>query len=100
MARLDDAIAMVTQEKFDCAVLDMNLNGEIVYPLADLLKAQQVPFMFLTGYSPAGVEPRFGDVPVLQKPVAQEALEGALAALLAPRPPANEAGRVSTALRA
>jgi hypothetical protein len=64
----------------------MNLNGEIVYPLADLLKSLQVPFLFLTGYSPDGIEARFADVPVLQKPVAQEALENALALLLSARP--------------
>jgi PAS domain S-box-containing protein len=98
MARLEDAMAVAGREKFDCAVLDMNLNGEIVYPLADLLKAQQVPFMFLTGYSPDSIEPRFCDVPVLQKPVAQEVLESALAALLAP--PATETRTVSAALRA
>lgn len=101
MARLEDAMAAARQERFDCAVLDMNLNGEIVYPLADLLRAQQVPFMFLTGYSPDGIEPRFSDVPVLQKPVAQDVLENALAALLAPRPPAaSDLRPVNAALRA
>jgi two-component sensor histidine kinase/DNA-binding response OmpR family regulator len=99
MARLEDAMAAARAEKFDCAVLDMNLNGEIVYPLADLLRAQAVPFMFLTGYSPEGIEPRFADVPTLQKPVAQELLESALAALLTPRPPVAEA-RANAALRA
>jgi two-component sensor histidine kinase/DNA-binding response OmpR family regulator len=100
MARLDDALAAARAEKFDCAVLDMNLNGEIVYPLADLLRAQQVPFLFLTGYSPDGIEPRFADVPMLQKPVAQEVLEAGLAALLTPRAPAAELRPAGAAMRA
>ena len=100
MARLDDALAAAKGEKFDCAVLDMNLNGEIVYPLADLLRAQQVPFLFLTGYSPDGIEPRFADIPVLQKPVAQETLEAALAALLSPPVPAADLRAGGAAMRA
>ncbi|HEX2761520.1 MAG TPA: response regulator [Rhizomicrobium sp.] len=100
MTRLEDAMAVARAEKFDCAILDMNLNGEIVYPLADLLKAQKVPFIFLTGYSPDGIEPRFADVPVLQKPVAQDALEGALAVLLSARPlPAQGRRAVNGAVR-
>ncbi|MBV9550907.1 MAG: response regulator [Alphaproteobacteria bacterium] len=87
MTRLGDALAAARREKFDCAVLDMNLNGEAVYPLAELLRAQQVPFVFLTGYSPDGVETRFCDVPVLQKPVMQETLEGTLESLLRPAAP-------------
>jgi CheY-like chemotaxis protein len=77
-------MAAARADKFDCAVLDMNLNGQAVYPLADLLKAQQVPFLFLTGYATDSIDPRFGDVPVLQKPVGQKALEYTLLSLLTP----------------
>ncbi|HEX4272868.1 MAG TPA: HWE histidine kinase domain-containing protein, partial [Rhizomicrobium sp.] len=87
VGRLADAMASARSEKFDCAVLDMNLQGEIVYPLADLLRSQQVPFIFLTGYSPKGIDSRFEDVPVLQKPVGQDELEGTLAAVLSGCPP-------------
>jgi len=43
-----------------------------------LLKAQDVPFVFVTGYSRSGVEERFSGVPVVQKPVTSEALAQAL----------------------
>ncbi len=79
--RLEDAVACARTQQFDLAVLDMNLHGVPVYPLADILRAQRVPFLFLTGYSPDVIEPRFRGVPVLQKPVGQEALENALAQL-------------------
>jgi len=43
-----------------------------------LLTAQDVPFVFVTGYSRGGVEERFSGVPVVQKPVTSEALAQAL----------------------
>ena len=96
--RLEDAMALAQAENFDCAVLDMNLNGQIVYPLADLLQSKGVPFLFLTGYSSDGIESRFENIQVLQKPVAQEALEDALAGLLSakigPAPERAETGAV------
>jgi len=77
-----DAIAAATNERFEGAVLDMNLNGEFVYPLADLLTKQGVPFIFVTGYAPSSVDERFARVPILQKPVLQNELVGALGAIL------------------
>ena len=88
IGRLSEAIAAATNERFECAVLDMNLNGEIVYPLAELLTEQSVPFLFVTGYAPRSVDPRFTKVPILQKPILQDELAGMLQHVLAraPRP--------------
>jgi PAS domain S-box-containing protein len=74
VGRLSEAIAAANRERFLGAVLDMNLNGEIVYPLAELLTAQSVPFLFVTGYAPDSIDPRFSSVPILQKPVLEEQL--------------------------
>ena len=71
---LADGLAAAKAEKFDGAVLDMNLNGESVYPLADLLTSLDVPFIFVTGYSADVVAERFAKIPIIQKPVAAEAL--------------------------
>jgi PAS domain S-box-containing protein len=76
--RLEDAIAAAKYGGFDGAILDMNLNGKPVYPLAELLEAQSVPFVFLTGYGQHAVDKRFAHYPVLQKPVAPEALKAVL----------------------
>jgi two-component sensor histidine kinase/CheY-like chemotaxis protein len=86
VGRLSDAMEMATKEQFDGAVLDMNLNGEIVYPLADLLTRQRVPFLFVTGYAQRSVDPRFAAVPLLQKPVLPEELADALENILGFRP--------------
>ena len=82
IGRLSEAMDMATKERFDGAVLDMNLNGEIVYPLADLLTRQRVPFLFVTGYAPRSVDPRFAAVPILQKPILQDDLAASLQAML------------------
>jgi PAS domain S-box-containing protein len=71
---LADGLAAAKNEKFDGAVLDMNLNGESVYPLADLLQSLDVPFIFVTGYSADVVAERFAKIPIIQKPVAAETL--------------------------
>jgi two-component sensor histidine kinase len=62
---------------FEAAVLDVNLGGEVVYPLADLLAERGVPFIFVTGYGSELVDNRFADVPVLQKPVQVNELQSA-----------------------
>lgn len=73
--RLEDAIAAAKRGRFDGAILDMNLGGKPVYPLAELLESQSVPFVFLTGYGTNTVDKRFASYPILQKPVAPEALK-------------------------
>jgi two-component SAPR family response regulator len=86
IARLSDALAAAQRERFRGAVLDMNLNGEIVYPLAELLASQQVPFIFVTGYAPRSVDARFTTVPILQKPVLQDELAAVLDQVLSGPP--------------
>ena len=90
IGRLADAMAAAKAEHFQAAVLDMNLHGEIVYPLAELLTAQRVPFLFVTGYAPNSVDSRFAAIPMLQKPVLEEELSMALKRMLGGQPAANE----------
>jgi DNA-binding response OmpR family regulator len=47
---LPDALAAAQRGGFDLALLDVNLRGEKVYPVAEILAEQGVPFMFLSGY--------------------------------------------------
>jgi len=63
------------------AVLDINLNGELVFPVAEALRARGTPFIFLTGYTaPAGAD-AFA-APILNKPFDAPHLERMLNALL------------------
>ena len=67
-ARLDEAIDLAKSEEIDCAVLDVNLGGQPIFPLADLLRELGRPFAFATGYGDAGVRDVDRGTPVLQKP--------------------------------
>ena len=69
------ADALKVDEELDAAILDVNLGGESVYPVADMLHARGIPFVFMTGYGSASIDPRFALVPVLQKPIEAKALE-------------------------
>jgi PAS domain S-box-containing protein len=74
-SRMSEAILALRSARVDAAVLDINLGGEVVYPLADVLAADQVPFIFVTGYGAEEIERRFAGVPVLQKPIEPDALQ-------------------------
>src|ERR1700745_3062983 len=50
LPRLRDALDAVDQDDYDAAVLDVNLAGERINPVADALSERDVPFMFVTGY--------------------------------------------------
>ena len=81
-ARLGDGIAAAKSERFEGALLDFNLAGEHAEPLADLLIARGVPFIFLTGYQRDSIDRRYANIPLLQKPIEAETLERVLVSLL------------------
>jgi CheY-like chemotaxis protein len=67
-SRLDEALALARETELDCAVLDVNLGGQPIFPLADLLREKGAPFAFATGYGDAGLREVDKGAPVLQKP--------------------------------
>jgi CheY-like chemotaxis protein len=79
----DEALdILATTGKIDLAVLDINLEDEAVYPVADLLSKQGVPFLFATGYSRALVPTPYQHVPRWEKPFDPQTLVQALPKLL------------------
>lgn len=81
-SRLSKAIELANAESFDVAVLDVNLAGERVFPLAALLRERGVPFLFASGYGEAGLPTEYCDCLVLQKPYSADDFNSALRALL------------------
>jgi CheY-like chemotaxis protein len=77
-AALDRAAATEAQ----VAVLDVNLRGKTIFPVARLLLGRGIPVVFSTGYGVAGVEAEWKDCPVIQKPFPIERLEQALKRLM------------------
>ena len=53
----------------DMAILDINLGGEMAYPVADALRARDIPFIFATGYEAQAIPKAYSDVPRAEKPV-------------------------------
>ena len=76
---LSEAMVAAKEDDFDLAILDVNLDGGTVYPLAHLLAERDVPFAFVTGYEPSMIDAKFKSVPVLQKPVERQTLSELLA---------------------
>jgi DNA-binding response OmpR family regulator len=64
----DQALAMIRDEKPDLALLDGNLNGEKIDPVADLLAAHETPFAFVSGYDRDHLPQGHADRPMLGKP--------------------------------
>jgi DNA-binding response OmpR family regulator len=81
VARLDKAVEVAQREALDVAILDVNLNGEEVYPVAAALAAREIPFLFSTGYGKGGVHAPYHDRPTLQKPFQLHDVRAALAAI-------------------
>lgn len=65
---LEEALRAARSAEIDLAVLDVNLNGKASFPVADILRARGIPFIFATGYSTVGRQTDFRDAPVLSKP--------------------------------
>ena len=72
---LAGAMKAAQLQNYAAAVLDVNLRGQPIYPLAELLSKRSVPFVFVTGYTPADIDKRFAHVPILQKPLMRDTLE-------------------------
>ena len=84
---VNQALAMIDAEAFDAAVLDVNLDGQMSYPVADALTARGMPFVFSTGYDKDTLRDGYRTFPVLQKPFHRSELGDALAKLLTPTEP-------------
>jgi CheY-like chemotaxis protein len=82
-SRLDEALLLAGDAELDCAVLDVNLGGQPIFPLADLLREKGAPFAFATGYGDAGLREVDKGSPVLQKPFREADLARVLGELRA-----------------
>jgi CheY-like chemotaxis protein len=78
---IDEAVALAREAEFDAAILDVNLNGQPITPVVEILVKLGVPFVFSTGYDLRGVPEAYRTKPTLQKPFRAEALAQALAGL-------------------
>jgi CheY-like chemotaxis protein len=73
-ARIDEALEAAKNGVFDVAILDINLNGQTIVPVAEALHARGMPFVFATGYGELGLPEAFRDRPTLKKPFQMDGL--------------------------
>jgi|SRR3974390_963675 CheY-like chemotaxis protein len=71
---ISEAIRLAQSTDFDLAILDVNVNGKVISPVADLIQARNLPFIFATGYGSSGLPEEYRDRPSLQKPFQIETL--------------------------
>ena len=79
---ITEAIRLAQSTEFDLAILDVNVNGKVISPVADLIKAKGCPFIFATGYGSSGLPEQYRDRPALQKPFQLDALGRTIEAAL------------------
>ena len=80
---IEQAVALAGDPEvgLDFAILDVNLGGRPVFPVAQLLADRGVPFVFATGYGASGLPEGWSDRPTLQKPFSTADVEAQLAAV-------------------
>ncbi len=78
---VDEAMEMIGSGGIDAAILDINLDGTMSYPVADELASRGIPYVFSTGYGGEDLPDGYEGVPLLKKPFRRSGLENALAGL-------------------
>lgn len=78
-SHLDQAIELATSANADLAILDVNLDGQEAYPVAERLLSRGMPFVFATGYGRSGMQHGLAERPALQKPFRLEDLRRVIA---------------------
>lgn len=76
--RIGKALPLIETQVLDAAILDLNLAGEPVYPVADELSRRGIPYVIATGYGADGVLPAYRSHPILAKPYSRREVEAAL----------------------
>ncbi len=77
-AKFEQAMKLALRADFDLAVLDVNVDGLVVYPIADVLRHRGIPFIFMTGYDSSVVPERYQHNCLLLKPFTHQTFGDAL----------------------
>lgn len=82
-ASIEEALRVAEKTDAEAAILDVNLGGREIFPVAERLQARGIPLIFATGYGAAGLPERWRAMPVLGKPFVLDDLQAALVAAFA-----------------
>jgi DNA-binding response OmpR family regulator len=82
-ARIAKAVPLAVNQPLDGAILDVNVAGELIYPVAEELRRRSIPFAFVSGYGADGLRADYRACPTLSKPFRQDDLRMVVAAFAA-----------------
>lgn len=78
-SRVDAALTAAQAEDFDVAILDVNVNGQAIFPVAEAIAARGISFIFSTGYGQKSLPEEYRSRPTLDKPFLPGDVEAVLA---------------------
>lgn len=78
-----DAEPLAEIAAFDLAILDVNVGGHLIIPVAKILDSRRLPFFFVTGYTKPVLPEQFGGRKILQKPFLIDKLRDTINSILA-----------------
>lgn len=81
-ARIGAGLELLEKERPDFVLLDVNLQGQTSYPIADILIERKIPFVFMTGYDVIDCGGKYKECPLVHKPVGLKELEELLLKLV------------------
>jgi CheY-like chemotaxis protein len=79
--RVEEALAIISREMLDFAIVDVRLHGDMALSVADALLAKRVPFVFATGLGESGLPESYRKLPLLRKPFTKADLARQIEAL-------------------
>lgn len=80
-ASVENALALLQDESIDAALLDVNIEGQRSFPVADALRDRGIPYAFATGFGDGVLPEKYASVPVILKPYALGDIERTLQTL-------------------
>jgi DNA-binding NtrC family response regulator len=89
-ANIKEASTLAQKADFEIAILDINVRGERIDPIAEIIAGRRLPFLFASGYGAAGPPHKFRHIPNLQKPFAIERLGKTIEETLVQRERCNQ----------
>lgn len=82
---VEKAAKLAQSAEFGLAILDVNLKGKLITPVAELIRARELPIIFATGYGSEGLPEEFRDFPALPKPYQLDGLAAIIDEVMHPR---------------
>ena len=91
-SRLQEAEEICRREDLDGVLLDVNLSGQYSYPVVEILRNREIPFIIMSGYDTAQLRPDLSEAPQMQKPFERRTLEILITNVFCARSKGSESG--------